>query len=202
MKKIAIIGAPSTGKSSLARGVVAELSQRGFISEYVAEYAARYIKKYGVPKELWEQVRIFQKQKDWEDLVPHKVQFLVTDSPLILGIVYGRYAFQPSSPKSQMLYGDLMKMTLKSVDRYDHIFYLDPVLDPVDDGTRTQLTKQSQMLVDQDINHMLDMFNLSDKVTRINCAPWQERLGIVLSELLPGMDMDWIHKSVVGGLRT
>lgn len=180
MQRIGIIGAPSTGKTTLARNLVTELNMSGHIAEYVPEYAARYIKKYGVPEEPWENIRIFNKQLEWENNTSEMADFMVTDSPLILPFLYSMYGFQPEDPKSRLIYTDLFKMTLKELSRYSLFVYLKPSFAPVDDGIRVQTDTTSQMEVDNKIKTVFELFRIipltleqSDLESRVaECMVW------------------------------
>lgn len=158
--KIGIIGGPGTGKSTLARQLVQELSKNA-IAEYVPEYASRYIKEYGIPSELWEQVRIFNKQVEWESRIPNKVEYYVSDCPVILPFVYAIPYYNPKVPKSRLQFCDVFKMITKESIRYDFLFYLPPELTPKDDGTRYHLDKDSQEGVDRKIVGALEVLNVS-----------------------------------------
>lgn len=87
MLRVGIIGVPGTGKTTLARGIVSKCrTLPDFKSvELVSEYARGYISKHGPVEAIWEQYRIMEKQIEWEDSVPDKVDVLVTDSPIHLG---------------------------------------------------------------------------------------------------------------------
>jgi nicotinamide riboside kinase len=139
MVRIGFTGVPGAGKTSLARGVAS--SCRGIPGlknlELCAEYARRYISKYGSIENIWEQYRILQKQVDWETSVG-EVDLLLTDSPIFLGLSYASL-MNNRTEKDSMILSDLFK-TLTKLDsptpRYEIIFHLPPKLKPVDDGVR------------------------------------------------------------------
>lgn len=139
MIRIGFVGVPGTGKTSTARGVAS--SCRGIENlkniELVNEYARRYINKYGSIENLWEQVRIFEKQLEWEESIPNKIDLMITDSPLHMGFIYCSELMTNNS-KDILLMNDIFKRMNKinNPPRYDIIFYLPPVLKAVDDGTR------------------------------------------------------------------
>ena len=157
--KIGIVGGPGVGKSTLARQLVQELSKNA-IAEYVPEYASRYIKEYGEPTELWEQVRIFNKQVEWENRIPDKVEYYVSDCPVVLPFIYAIPHYNPYEPKSRLQFCDVFKMITKESIRYDFLFYVTPDIDPRDDGTRYHLTKESQINVDQKIVGAMEVLNV------------------------------------------
>jgi nicotinamide riboside kinase len=177
MKRVAILGAPGTGKTTLARSLTTQLNLSVGLSEYVPEYAASYIRKYGQPEALWEQLRILNKQLGWENNVPAANKYLITDSPVFLGYIYGSFLLEPNSLRSRILYADLSKMVIKELARYDYILYLSPRIDPVLDGTRTQ-DKEAQLEVDSRIRMFVSIHNLqSSTVYRtIDCVDLDRRV--------------------------
>lgn len=79
---------PGAGKSTLSRAVSAELSMRGYLSEYVPEYAKdlTWEKRY---KTFEDQIYIFGKQLHRFHRLLGQVTLFTTDSPLLNSIVYG-----------------------------------------------------------------------------------------------------------------
>lgn len=183
--RIGIIGAPSTGKTTLARDLVTNINMNGRNAEYVAEYASRYIKKMGAPIEIWENIRIFNKQLEWENAVSDKCDFVVTDSPILLPFVYSMYGINPYDIKSCMLYTDLFKMTLKHLYIYDAFVYLKPTFSPIDDGIRLQIDKESQKDIDDKIKSVFDVFQIwkNFKVHVLSEENMDERIEYCIKEV-------------------
>ena len=65
-KLITFMGAPASGKSTLASAVHTELKIRGMNSIFVGEVATDYIAEYGVPNTPMDQLIIFYKQLNKE----------------------------------------------------------------------------------------------------------------------------------------
>jgi nicotinamide riboside kinase len=84
-----LFGGPGTGKSTMAAGVFSELKWRGVNCEIATEYAK---------EKVWEgslgifenQVYIFAQQLQRILRVKDKVDIVVTDSPLVLIILYSK----------------------------------------------------------------------------------------------------------------
>lgn len=144
MIRIGIIGVPGAGKTSLARAVTSACKAIPELKrvELVSEYARRYISKHGLVNEIWEQYRIMEKQIEWEDSIPtDKTDLIITDSPVHLGFLYAAQLLT-NKPKDIMVYNDIFKKLSKlneGAPRYDIIFHLPPVLQPVDDGVRAPI---------------------------------------------------------------
>lgn len=140
MIRVGFMGVPGAGKTSTARALAAACRGIDGIKnvEIVPEYARRYIAKFGGIEEPWEQVRVLNKQIEWEDTASAKADLIITDSPVHLGLAYTLF-FPRRSMKDVMLVNDLFSMLTKldfPKPRYDIIFHLPPVLKPVDDGVR------------------------------------------------------------------
>jgi nicotinamide riboside kinase len=143
MKRIGFAGVPGAGKSTLARAVSALCRNSKFSKvELVSEYARRHIFKYGKIESLQEQYRITEKQINWEDSVHYdSTDLLVTDSTIFLGFLYALSLRNNSNVKDTMYMDDFYKLLNKSNInyRYDIIFFLPPILKPVEDGVRPKL---------------------------------------------------------------
>lgn len=141
MIRVGYAGLPGSGKTSTARALAAHCRRIEQFKkvELISEYARRYIAKYGVDT-LADQYRIMQKQIEWEDAVPAEhTDLLITDSPIHLGFIYA-LDLKEDTRKSVMYTNDIFK-TLNKMNyprRYDIVFYLPPILDPVVDGIRDE----------------------------------------------------------------
>lgn len=143
MKRVGFVGVPGAGKTSTARALSAFCRGNEFKRvELVSEYARRFISKYGQMEHLAEQYRITEKQIEWEDTVPKdETDLLITDSPIFLGFLYALEYRNMEKVKDSMYINDLFKRLNKANIgyRYDLIFFLPPVLEPVKDGVRPDL---------------------------------------------------------------
>lgn len=137
--KIGFTGVPGSGKTTLCTKLagVARDSLGTKVVSQVNEYARRYISKYGPPTALWEQVRILQKQIEWETSCSNS-DLIVCDSPTPLGFLYSVELRNPVNRKDSILMTDLFSMLQKFTyeQPYDIIFHLPPILTPVKDGVR------------------------------------------------------------------
>jgi len=88
-----LISGPSAGKSTLAAGLywyMKTQSYNNLIIELVREYAKDlvWLQKYDLLKD---QVHVTMEQYNRMEMLRNKVDIAITDSPLILGLVYGEY---------------------------------------------------------------------------------------------------------------
>lgn len=94
MKVINLFGAPGSGKSTVAAGVYHLLKSEGYICEFAQEYAKELVWAHagGLPGEtpaaMLDQLSIFAEQNRRLERVRDHVDFVVTDSPILLSSVY------------------------------------------------------------------------------------------------------------------
>lgn len=86
-------GGPGAGKSTACFHIVEELKKRGYVTEYVSEYAKDLVweEKYGLLDGSEEhQFEILKEQLHRIDRVYGKVDFIVTDASILLNAVYNK----------------------------------------------------------------------------------------------------------------
>src|ERR1035437_107519 len=92
-KVVNMYGGPGTGKSTTAGALFAEMKYRGVNCEYVQEYAKDKAWEFGtnhngIPKVFQAQEYIFGKQHFRFRRCAEDVDLIITDSPLLLGLIY------------------------------------------------------------------------------------------------------------------
>ena len=85
---INLFAGPGAGKSTTAAGVFRLLKLRGFNVELVTEYA-KDLTWAGRHKTLNDQLYVFAKQHHRMTMCADQVDYIVTDSPLLLSRIYG-----------------------------------------------------------------------------------------------------------------
>lgn len=86
---INLFGEPGAGKSTAAMDITARLKRKGINAEYVSEFAKDKVYENN-SEVLKHQEYLFGKQSFKMGRVRDKVQVMVTDSPLILSIIYNK----------------------------------------------------------------------------------------------------------------
>lgn len=159
-KLISIIGAPSSGKSTLASSVHTELKKTGYNSIFVGECATDYIAEYGLPNTPIDQMVIFYKQLTKEKMFMGTKEFIVCDSSSLLNYFYFRTQFPTNlSNKDIATINHLQKEILKSITNWTHIFYVPPILKNIDDGIRYH-DQEGILRLDRWIKSYLELENI------------------------------------------
>ncbi len=134
-KVINLVGGPGAGKSTIAAGVFNLLKMSGREVELIQEY----------PKELvWEERKntfndsmyLFAKQAHYQYNVNNKVDYMITDRPLIMSNIYHNFWMAKSWPESwnETFY----QMVKETWDLYDnHVYYINRVM-PYDKHGRNE----------------------------------------------------------------
>lgn len=88
---INLFAGPGVGKSTLAAGLFYEMKRRGMSAELVTEYAKDRVweEHYSV---FDDQLYVFAKQHRRMSRLRGKVDYIITDAPLFLSMVYGENA--------------------------------------------------------------------------------------------------------------
>ncbi len=111
MIKIGICGAPGAGKSTTAAGIFYACKRKGIQVELVQEFVREEINKGFQLESVGDQLRIYVKQKEREDIVPATIDVLVTDSPIYLSLYYALdYARKNGYTNSDDVVADIMKL--------------------------------------------------------------------------------------------
>lgn len=90
-----LFGGPGIGKSTLAAGIFHEMKSEGYSVELVDEYAKQLTWEER-QKEMVNQIYIFAKQYKKLERLIGKVDYVITDSPLLLSLVYPSKSYFPA----------------------------------------------------------------------------------------------------------
>ena len=135
--KVALIGAPSCGKTTTSVALQSDMSRMDFIVSTCFEYAREYLQKYEGIEHIAIQSSIGYKQKRREDVLASSCDLLISDSPLFFCYIYALLYADPDSRAQMKIMRDLYKwFVLDAVGRYDAIIYLPNQFEIVDDGVR------------------------------------------------------------------
>lgn len=179
-KKIAFIGAPSSGKSTISSYIFSELKKAGINIEYIQEWVRQDIFRNGPMKSIWEQFRTYQHQKEMEDSVPNKVDSIIIDSSTLMPYFYACLYADHADARQRLVLQDMYKYLLDDLylKRYDMIFYL-PIINPlIKDGVRFQTDKEIEIL-DEHMNLVFSKLYKPGNVYKID-GPIEERFEKIM----------------------
>ena len=180
---VSIIGAPSSGKSTLATSIHHGLKISKRNSVFVGEAATDYIAEWGIPNTPTDQIIIFYKQLGRERMYVGSKEFIICDSSSILNYFYFRSLFSPVlSLKDIATINHLQKEILKSLNQWHKIYYVPPFLDDEDqnDGIRYH-NKEQIIKLDLIIKNYLELERIP--YVDLSEVPMQERDKWVLADL-------------------
>jgi hypothetical protein len=182
-KLVCVIGAPSSGKSTLAASVHHGLKITKRNSIFVGEAATDYIAEWGIPDTPTDQIIIFYKQLGRERMYVGSKEFIICDSSSILNYFYFRSLFSTKlSLKDIATINHLQKEILKSLNQWNKIYYVPPFLEDDDqnDGIRYH-NKEEIIKLDLIIKNYLDLERI--QYTDLSNIPIRERDQWVLADL-------------------
>lgn len=160
-KLITFIGAPASGKSTLASSVHTELKKLGKNSIFVSEAATDFIAEWGIPNDPQDQLVIFYKQTNRERIWIGSKEYIVCDSSGILNYFYFRNLFPSQlNTKDIAVINHLQKEILKTINQWSYIFYVPPILDNIEDGIRYQ-DKDQILKLDRWMKSYLELENIN-----------------------------------------
>lgn len=138
-----LLGGPGCGKSTITAGVFSELKWHGVNCELALEFAKDKVWEESL-KVLDDQVYILGKQHHRLYRLADQVDVIVTDSPLLLSLIYGEH------------WGDtLAKLALSLMDRYYNMNYVLERVKPYNPKGRVQ-TEEKARLLDDRIRQVLE----------------------------------------------
>ena len=167
MKIINIFGGPGAGKSTTAAGLFFEMKKRQLEVELVTEYAKdmTWEKRHNV---LSDQLYILAKQNRRLVRLQGQVEWVITDSPLVLGMVYRHEGYHS-------LFDDFALEVFNSYDNYNFLIGRDFEYQP---AGRNQ-TAEEAIEVDSAIKNLLDQKGIN--YHRVTNDPEVDRLTQILN---------------------
>lgn len=181
-KRIALIGAPGSGKSVLASNVYTALKARGLNAELIPEWIRYDIQRSGPMETIWEQYRTRALQQELEDSVPQAVEWVICDSGTLTPYFYAALYANHADARQRIVLQDMFRYLMDDLyqRRYDLILFLErvPGVD-VEDGTRYQKGDEIDVL-----ERMMDLYFM--RVHRVGNAhrisgAFEKRLDHALS---------------------
>jgi nicotinamide riboside kinase len=158
--RIAILGGPRCGKTTLIQHLYVEMKIAGINVGYATEYCTEYLKDKGMIETIAEQYGIYLGQARLEDEL-ECYDYALTDYATFVPYIYGRFMLgnKKRTKKEIEILKDLYALALRDLPKYDYIFFLPREFGYTKDGVRWQ-DEDTAAKVDNAIKHFLDAENV------------------------------------------
>lgn len=139
--RLAILGAPGSGKSTLSAGLLYFSKLFLFRADAVPEVAKwDYYKGVDFTEECYEYEK-FNNQKEIEDIYPQDLEITICDAPLIISAIYAAYY----RGDDHRIARDMFELARQHKDRYTH-FLISRKLVKFENFGRNETEKQSEQI--------------------------------------------------------
>lgn len=138
--KIAIMGSPGSGKSTLNHGLMYFSKLFQFKSDAVPELAKiDYYKNVDMSKDSYEEEK-FKRQKELEFAYPEELELLICEAPLIMSYVYSKFHKGEDHPVTQQM----RKLAFKYKSNYTHFILTRKLVEGYEDFGRNESQEESE----------------------------------------------------------
>ncbi len=162
--RIAVLGGPRCGKTTLIQQLYVDMKIMGLNVGYAFEYSTDYLRDKGMIESISEQYGIYLGQKRIEDKLSG-FDYALTDYATFVPYIYGRFMLgdKKRTQKEIEILKDLYILALEDISRYDEIIYLPREFGYEQDGVRWQ-DEEIAKAVDKAILTFLESENIQYKV--------------------------------------
>lgn len=187
--RIAILGGPRCGKTTLIQQLYVDMKVRGLNVGAETEYSTEYLKEKGMIETISEQYGIYLGQVKLENSL-HEFDYALTDYATFVPYIYGRFMLgdKKRTKKEIEILNDLYKLALNDINKYDYIFYVPREFGYEKDGVRWQ-DEDIAIAIDEAIKIFLDSENINYTVlrgsTRARSEEILNKVGLDKIEVLP-----------------
>lgn len=138
-KRIAVLGVPRCGKTTLIQHLYVEMKIAGLNAGYALEYSTEYLKDKGMIESISEQYGIYLGQKKLEDELS-VFDYALTDYATFVPYIYGRFMLgnKERTKKEIQILKDLYCLAIEDIQDYDMIVYVPREFGYIQDGVRWQ----------------------------------------------------------------
>lgn len=160
-KRIAVLGGPRCGKTTLIQHLYVEMKIAGLNVGYALEYSTEYLKDKGMIETISEQYGIYLGQKKLEDELS-TFDYALTDYATFVPYVYGRFMLgsKARTKKEIQILKDLYCLAIEDIQNYDLIVYVPREFGYVQDGVRWQ-DEEIALKIDEAILNFLKSENIN-----------------------------------------
>lgn len=151
--RIAILGGPRCGKTTLMQQLYVDMKIAGLNVGCASEYSTDYLREKGMIETISEQYGIYLGQLKLETELA-AFDYALTDYATFVPYIYARFMLgnRPRTTKEIEILKDLYGLAIKDIQNYDHVFYVGREFGYEKDGVRWQ---------DEDIAKAVDAAILS-----------------------------------------
>lgn len=137
--RIAVLGGPRCGKTTLMQQLYVDMKIAGLNVGCAAEYSTDYLREKGMIETISEQYGIYLGQAKLEDELS-AFDYAVTDYATFVPYIYARFMLgtKERTTKEIEILKDLYGLAIKDIQNYDHIFYVGREFGYEKDGVRWQ----------------------------------------------------------------
>ncbi len=151
--RIAILGGPRCGKTTLIQQLYVDLKIRDLNVGVATEYSTDYLRDKGMIETIAEQYGIYLGQAQLEESL-NEFDYAITDYATFVPYIYARFMLgdKKRTKKEIEILKDLYILALRDLPKYDYIFFVPREFGYTQDGVRWQ---------DEDLANAIDKAILS-----------------------------------------
>lgn len=151
--RIAILGGPRCGKTTLIQQLYVDLKIRDLNVGVTTEYSTDYLRDKGMIETIAEQYGIYLGQAQLEESL-NEFDYAITDYATFIPYIYARFMLgdKKRTKKEIEILKDLYILALRDLPKYDYIFFVPREFGYTQDGVRWQ---------DEDLANAIDKAILS-----------------------------------------
>ena len=137
--RIAILGGPRCGKTTLIQQLYVDLKIRDLNVGVATEYSTDYLRDKGMIETIAEQYGIYLGQAQLEAALS-EFDYAITDYATFVPFIYGRFMLgdKKRTKKEIEILKDLYMLALRDLPKYDYIFFVPREFGYEKDGVRWQ----------------------------------------------------------------
>ena len=153
--RIAILGGPRCGKTTLIQQLYVDLKIRDINVGVATEYSTDYLRDKGMIESISEQYGIYLGQLHLEKALEGH-DYAITDYATFVPYIYGRLmlGYKKRTKKEIEILNDLYSLAIRDLPQYDHIFFVPREFGYKKDGVRWQDEEVAQMVDDAILNFL------------------------------------------------
>lgn len=153
--RIAIIGGPRCGKTTLIQQLYVDMKIRDINVGVATEYSTDYLRDKGMIESISEQYGIYLGQLHLEKALDGH-EYAVTDYATFVPYIYGRLMLgdKKRTKKEIEILNDLYSLAIRDLPQYDYIFFVPREFGYKKDGVRWQDEEVAQMVDDAILNFL------------------------------------------------